>query len=308
VLRKHKIFVLRSLAAIAVALSALLAYFLSWGSGEPQKDYAWLALQDGIPQGFVLIEPQGIHHIGDVIKIRFGVAYDPKGWEVSREVFQSAFPLPSDFEIHSRRIRERKVQALRVLEAELTVQCFTCRDVTHHVSFDVNQSLRVRNKVTGEVTTVSWYDSSPAIRFVPLTDASYILDERALILLPPAERNKWAFPLVAGGGSALVALVILTYVHLRRTTRVPQSTAQGDSPYRARLKTLKQELAQGDARFVAHSLYTLLLLYGEEQGYAEEKLRDLTVQLEDCYSPKGIEKEAVAKVIERLLRVVGGEV
>ncbi len=277
-------------AVIAVPLLALLAHFLFLGGGETRRDYAWLARQDGAPQGFVLLEPQGVYHIGDVIKLRFGVAYDPRAWEVSHDVFESAFPLPSDFEVRSRKIHEARVQTLRVLETELTVQCLTCRDVTHYVDFDVNQSLRVRNRGTNEVMAIPWYDSSVKIRFAPLTDASYTPDERTLVLLPRAERNKWALPLIIGGGSALMTLLaLMAWMELRRKALVLQSTPQVDSSYLARLTALKRELAEGDAHSIAYSLYAL-------------EIGDFKEQLEGCYSKEGIEKEAVAEVIERLLR------
>jgi hypothetical protein len=306
VLGKHKIFVLWALGIVAISiLPGLLAYFLLFGGREAQRDYAWLARQDENPQGFVLLEPQGVYHIGDVIKIRFGVIYDPRVWEVSHDVFEGAFPLPSDFELQSRKIHETKVQALYVVETELTTQCVTCRDVIHYVNFDLHNSLRARNKVTNEVTAFPWYDSPVKIRFVPVTDASYTPDESALVLLPRAERNKLAPSLIIGGGSALIALLALMSVYVARMRRVPQGTEQYDSPYLVRLQALKGELEEGDACSVANSLYTLLLLLGEEQGYGKVELQDINKQLEDCYSKEGIAKEVVAEVIERLLRSQG---
>lgn len=304
-MRKRRVLYGAFSGVLIIAFSALLLYLL-WGwDKEPQADYSWLvskvASNTESVESFAIVEPNGVYHIGDPITVRFGVAYDPRVWEVPDEVFYSAFPFPDGFELRERSVRTTKFGSFSVIEIKLKVQCLECRDKTYYMDFGPMTSPRARNKDTGEVTSVR-FDPAPKLRFAPLTNEDYRIDEKDLVTFAIKEQRSWRVVFFGIAGVAFAVAIFLALRSLSFSSRTVETEeyAGGNSRYLSRVRELEKQLLSRDARFVAHSLYALILVFRDDYADASGTLEAILTELADVYSKEGIEKELLIQMLGKV--------
>lgn len=304
-MRRKRIFYSICAGVTAIALSAFLAYLLLGWDKEPQADYSWLvsgaeANKQSV-ESFVVVEPNGIYHIGDPVTLRFGVAYDRNIWEVPDEAFYNSFPFPDGFELRTRSTSATKTGKFTVIEARIIAQCLGCRDGTYRLDFGPKVSLRVKNKETGDVTAVH-FDPLPKLLFAPLTDKDYEVDERALVVFPIREQRSWRVVLFVLASVTFTAALSMALVSVfPRSRAVPiGGDAGGRSRYISRVQELKIELSSHDARSIAYSLYAMLLVFRDEYGDSSGTLGSVLGELGDAYSKEGIDKDSVVNILEKV--------